>query len=166
MVVVGAIAFAALVSLPFVGRWERNRNAAVQNRAMDAVFRRATSDGLVSRRLWRYRLNWSFDCLVYKAQSDPTATSGLELCFDPRGRLIETIDRVSGTAHFGSLIEQPTLATLTVPVPTLLRAFAAAGAFRDPRLAGVSPARLTSLPVGFYDIGAFHAEPKKRKPAP
>ncbi|HET8892641.1 MAG TPA: hypothetical protein VFM96_00890 [Gaiellaceae bacterium] len=167
MAIVLFVALAMLAALPFIGRWERNRNARTQNARLAAVFRRATSDGLVSHRLWRYRLDWSFDCLTYTPQGDPSATGGLELCFAPDGRLIETIDRSSGTAHFGELPEQPSLASLRVPIHDLVRAFAAAGAFHDPRLQGLKPDSLSGLPIGFDDIGAFHySKPKQRAAGP
>lgn len=152
-----------LAALAFAGRWESRRNASIQNERMAAVFAKATSDGLVSRRLWRYRFAAVFDCLSYKPPGEPAATNGLELCFWPDGRLVETIDRSSGTPHFASLLERPSLSTLRVPIPRLLQVFAAAGAFKDPRWAGLNPRHLSALPVGFTDIGAFHYGPPKKK---
>lgn len=160
---VAALALALLVAFASAGRWESRRNAHIQNERMAAVFAKATSDGLISRRLWRYRLAAAFDCLSYKPVGEPRATNGLELCFWPDGRLVETIDRSSGTPHFASLLEHPALSTLRIPMPRLLRVFATAGAFKDPRWAGLSPRHLSRLPVGFADIGAFHYYPPKKK---
>lgn len=152
-------ALALVVGLVFLGRWEEHHNAAVQNARMAAVYRLATSDGLISKRLYAYRLDWRFDCLVYSPPGRPSETNALELCFDPQGRLVETIDRRTPSPTFGSLREQPSLATVRVPVRRLLAALAALHAFQyDSRLAGVSRDRST-LPVRFDDLGAFHFGP-------
>ncbi len=149
-------ALAVLVALPFLGRWEEHRNASVQNERMAAVFRVATASGLVSKRLYAYRLGWTSDCLVYSDPRDASATNALELCFDANGRLVETIDRRSGTPKFASLQEQPSLATLRVPVPRLLTALSAAHAFKwDPRLKGFDP-HSDALPMRNADLGAYH----------
>ncbi len=151
-----AVAAAALVGLVFVGRWEQRHNAANQNARMKSVFRLATSDGLLSRRLDAYRLASSFDCLLYAPPGDPTATSGLELCFDSQGRLVQTIDRRQATPRFASLQEQPSLATVRVPVPKLEHLLVATGIYaRDPRLKG-APLEPSHLPIASSgDVGVF-----------
>lgn len=158
---IAVLALAAVVglgALVLIGRWERDRHAHGVNAAMKAVYARATADGLVSHHLGGYRLDSTFDCLVYAPADKPSASAGLELCFDEDGRLVQAIDRAHGSPRFYSLQEQPSLATVRVPVPKLLKAFVAIGAFADPRLVGVSPHRST-LPVGTPDIGVFHTAP-------
>ena len=150
----GLIALAVLAGLVVLGRWERTHNARIQNERMAAVFARATSDGLFSHRLARYRLGWTIECLTYVPRNDPTALGGLELCFDSGGRLVETIDRTSGTPHFASLQEEPRLSTTHVPVPRLLATFERAAGGRDPRLRGL-PTNVSRLPINFYDNGAL-----------
>ena len=154
LVTVVALALVALAVAAAVGRWERQRNAGAQNREMAVVYRLATSDGLISPRLHFYRLFYEFDCLVYGQAGRPVAVSAYELCFDPQGRLVETIDRRTSTPVFGTLRTDPSLATLTVPVPRLLAALRALGAAKDDRLAGVS-LHGSELPVGFPDRGAL-----------
>lgn len=157
MVLIGlAVLLVSLAALAAIGRWERSRNAKRENDEMAAVYRRATSGGLISRRLNGYRLDQTFDCLVYAPRADPAAATGLELCFDAEGRLIETIDRSSGAPHFATLREEPGLATLRVSVSTLIGALRSLNAFADPRLAGVR-LRQGILPVGFGDIGVLHS---------
>lgn len=148
------VAGAVLAGFAVLGRWERTHNARIQNERMAAVFTRATSDGLTSHRLDRYRLGWTTDCLTYVPQSDPTALGGLELCFDSQGRLVQTIDRTSGAPHFASLQEQPSLSTLRLPVPRLLATFEKAAGGRDVRLRGL-PKNLSRLPIHNYDNGAI-----------
>lgn len=156
--VLASAAVVALGALVFVGRWERDRHAHAVNAEMKAVYTRATGDGLVSHLLGGYRLDSTFDCLVYAPADKPSASAGLELCFDQNGRLVQAIDRADGAPRFYTLQEQPSLATFRVPVPNLMKAFIATGAFSDPRLVGVSPHRST-LPVGNPDIGVFHTAP-------
>lgn len=155
------VALAVLVGLAFLGRWEQRHNAANQNARMAAVYRLATSDGLLSRRLDAYRLASAFDCLLYAPPGDPKATSGLELCFDGQGRLVQTIDRRQATPRFASLQEQPSLATVRVPVPQLEHVLVATGVYaRDPRLKG-APLGPTHLPISSSgDVGVF-AVPKR-----
>lgn len=153
----GAVLVSALAllfvgaALVVVGRWERGLNADRQNAEMAAVFHTATAKGVVSPLLDFYRLTPAADCLLYHPPGRPTEYSDYELCFDAEGRLVETIDRHTGLARFGSLLESPSLATLTVPVPTLVAALGALGAAHDPRLAGTGLG--AGLPLGFDDHG-------------
>jgi hypothetical protein len=161
----GAFALVLLVVLPFVGRWERSRNASRQNARMEAVYRTATVDGLDSPLLDRYRLDRTFDCLLYHPVGRPIDVAAYELCFDRVGRLVETIDRDTGNPTFGSLVEQPELATLRVPPHEILAALAAHRVMiGDPRMSGVS-VDSPVLPTGFNDLGAFGFPPKPM-PAP
>lgn len=113
-----AVAF-LLVLIP-IGRWERTRHARDEVRGMRRVL--AAVGPLDNPTLDAYRVGLvPFDCLVYKRGSNPYA---LELCIDPQGRLVETIDRRSGTPRIWSLREDPTRSTIRVDlseVETLLR---------------------------------------------
>lgn len=151
-------AAAVLVAVVLVGRWERNRNVHAQNVRMEAVYRKATADGFVSRLLDGYRLDWSFDCLLYHAPGHPKDISDYELCFDPNGRLVQTVDRSSGTPSFADLHSEPSRTAVRVPVPRILAAFKALGGSKDPRLAGVGLHQAT-LPVRFADIGVVGPPP-------
>lgn len=159
----GASAVAALVVLAgFValGRWEARHHAARENALMTAVYRMATSDGLASERLSAYRLGPTTDCLLYSPPGHPTWITALEVCFDPHGQVVETVDRRTPTPHIASLLEQPDLSTLRVPVHRLLGLFQSMGLFHS-ILAGYSP-KSSTLPVGFDDIGARHIPHRPR----
>jgi hypothetical protein len=147
--VVPLVALVLLGGAVLAGRWEMRRHANDENSRMAIVYRAATARGLRSAALDAYRLAPAFDCLAYSAPAGPDA---LELCFDPRGRLVETIDRRGVRPSIASLREQPSLATLRVPIHKLLTAFRAAGAFRHSPFRGMSVHR-GSLPVGFGDNG-------------
>jgi hypothetical protein len=101
---------AALVALIPVGRWERSRRARDQVAGMRGVV--AAVGPLDSRSLDAFRHFQQFDCLLYKRGRNPFA---LELCVDPAGRVIETIDRRgSGDPKIWSLRDDPTRSTLRV----------------------------------------------------
>lgn len=147
-------ALALLAAFVAVGRWERGRNAAIQNDHMLAVYRSATAQGLDSPLLDRYRLDLRFDCLLYHPRSRPADVSAYELCFDAQGRLVQAIDRSSGSPHFWSLLEQPSLATFRVPVRLLVDTLVVRGASKtDPRLRAWKASM--GLPLGIDDVGAF-----------
>jgi len=56
-----------------------------------------------------FRVLPQFDCLVYRRGSELLA---LELCVDPRGRLIEAIDRRHGARRYYDLESDPGAATV------------------------------------------------------
>ena len=150
-----ALAVVTLAVLPFVGRWERSRHARTENARMEAIYGAATSDGLNSKRLIRYRLDSSFDCFVYYPKGHPDELSAYELCFDPEGRLVETVNRRAGVPKFGSLLEEPSLAAVRVPVHELIAVLVERKAPpADARLAGLTMAS-TRLPLAEDDIGLF-----------
>jgi len=60
----------------------------------------------------------SFTCLAYAAGGSPF---GLELCFDPSGRLVEAVDRRTKPERIASLRWDPAAAPLVVST-TVLRA--------------------------------------------
>jgi hypothetical protein len=148
LVLVGLVALAATVG---VGRWERSRWAARENAEMSSVYAAATSDGLISGRLDAYRLAPYFDCLLYHPPGHPQEVSALELCFDPNGILVETIDRLHGTPRFGTVRSDPSVSKTRLPVSRLEAAFLTVSAGIDPRLVG----RLSgpTLPVSNTDLG-------------
>jgi hypothetical protein len=118
-------AAAALVVLVFVGRWEGRRHARDELHAMrrtfDAVGR------LDNKTIDAYRINVDsrFDCLIYKRGSNRLA---LELCFDAKGRLVETTDRRSGKPKIASLREDPGASTIRVDPAEVVRLLKRLGA--------------------------------------
>lgn len=75
-----------------VGRWERAHRADEQSAGMRQVIE--AIGPLDSSSLAAYRYLQYFQCLLYRRGTDPFA---LEVCVDSRGRVIETIDRRSGS---------------------------------------------------------------------
>ena len=125
VVVLAVAAAAALIALVFVGRWEGRRHARAEIRAMqrtlDAV------GPLDNRTLDAYRIDIDsrFDCLLYKRRGERLA---LELCFDRKGRLVETIDRRSGKPKIASLREDPGASTIRVDRAEVVRLLKRLGA--------------------------------------
>ena len=158
----GLLAVVALAVLVGVGRWERSHNATIQNAGMRATYELATSNGLFSPRLYLYRLDQHFDCLDYGPPGHPEEFAAYELCFDPSGRLTETIDRASGVARIHTLRSQPSLATLRVPVARLTTGMRALGMYSDPRL-GKTPFVRSQLPLIDGDFGAFFFPARVKK---
>ena len=92
-----------------VGRWERARAAREETAGMRRVVQLVGP--LDSPSLSGYRVLPAFDCLTYRRGSNPLA---LELCFDPTGRLVETIDRRTAARRISSLRADPTRSTIRV----------------------------------------------------
>lgn len=142
----------ALALLTVLGRWEYEWATRAQNRQMAATFRLATREGLDSPLLDAYRLAEQFDCLLYRAHAYRHAYKyALELCFDPTGRLVETIDRRRSTDMIGSLRWEPSAATLRLSPRKLLSVFHAIGAFSAHQTTG------NALPVDYNDTGPLEA---------
>ena len=116
--VAAAVAAAALVAvlLVAVGRWERSRHADEQNDGIARV-RQAVGD-LDSPSLAGFRFLARVQCLVYERERNEFA---LELCVDRDGRVVEAIDRRSGTAKHWSLREEPELADVHVDRAEVVR---------------------------------------------
>jgi hypothetical protein len=74
---------------------------------------------------YRIDIDSRFDCLIYKRGSNRLA---LELCFDRQGRLVETIDRRSGSPKISSLREDPAASTIHVPRAEVVRLLKRLGA--------------------------------------
>ena len=105
----GALTVVVLGLLVPVGRWERARAARDEIAGMRRTL--ALVGPLDSPSLSGYRVLPEFNCLTYRRGSNPLA---LELCFDPTGRLIETVDRRTATRHISSLRADPTRSTIRV----------------------------------------------------
>jgi hypothetical protein len=106
---VAAAAVLALALLVVVGRHERSRHAADENRKI-AEIRRLVGP-LDSPSLDAFRLLNQFSCLLYERDGNRFA---LELCVDARGRVVEAIDRRGRTPRIASLREDPSHATVRV----------------------------------------------------
>jgi hypothetical protein len=103
------LALAVLAVLVPIGRYEARRHAHSEMKGLRHV--QALVGSLDSSRLDAYRVMGTFNCLLYRRGSDPFA---LELCFDLQGRLIEGIDRRSGSPRIWSLREDPKASTIRV----------------------------------------------------
>lgn len=110
LAVAAAVGIVLLGALVAVGRWERSRNASHQNRRLAEI--EALVGPLDQPALDGYRVESGFDCLTYKRGF---VIFALELCFDPRGRLIEAIDRRTEARRIASLRSDPSAATHTIP---------------------------------------------------
>jgi hypothetical protein len=91
-----------LGALVVVGRWERSREIAAEVKGLHRIS--ALVRPLDQRTLTGYRVQSSFDCLVYRRGANPFA---LELCADRSGRLVEAIDRRSEHRRIYSLRAEP-----------------------------------------------------------
>ena len=106
---VAAAAVVALVLLVLVGRHEGGRHADEENRGIERI--RRLVGPLDSPPPDMYRLLSKFSCLLWRRDGNRRA---LELCFDREGRVVEAIDRRSGTPRISSLREDPSAATVRV----------------------------------------------------
>jgi hypothetical protein len=124
-VVLALAALAALAVLVIVGRWEGRRHARSELAGMRTTL--AAVGPLDNPTLSAYRIDIDsrFDCLIYKRGSNRLA---LELCFDRAGRLVETIDRRSGSPKISSLREEPTASTIRVDWAEVVRLLKRLGA--------------------------------------
>lgn len=116
-------AIVLLVLLVVVGRWEGRRHADKQNAKILRI--REAVGSLDSPHPTGFRILNPFTCLTYGREQNKYA---LELCVDGAGRVVEAIDRRSGTPRIASLREDPGAATVRVDraeVDRLLRSFGA-----------------------------------------
>ncbi len=107
--VVALVGAVLLVALVVAGRWEDRRWAEGQVRGMARVL--SLVGPLDSPSLSGYRRLPAFDCLVYRRGENPFA---LEVCVDPAGRVVETIDRRRFDRAISSLRADPEASTLHV----------------------------------------------------
>lgn len=99
---IGAAVALACVVLVLVGRWERGERAEEQSAAIAEVV--AAVGPLDDPSLTAYRYFAAFQCLAYRRDRIRLA---LELCVDWHGRVVEAIDRRSGTPKIWSLRDDP-----------------------------------------------------------
>jgi hypothetical protein len=125
LVLLAAAAVAVLVALVFVGRWEGDRHARAEIRAMQRTFEAVGRLDNPTLDAYRIDIDSRFDCLLYRRGSDRLA---LELCFDRRGRLVEAIDRRSGKPKIASLREDPGASTIRVDRAEVVRLLKRLGA--------------------------------------
>ena len=104
-----AVALVALALLVLVGRWEGRRHADRENAKILRI--REVVGRLDRPRPTGFRILNPFTCLTYRHGSNKYA---LELCVDAAGRVVEAIDRRSGTPRIASLREDPGAATVRV----------------------------------------------------
>ena len=97
------------VVLVLVGRWERGERSEDQSARMREVA--AAVGSLDDPSLTAYRYFAEFQCLAYRRGPVRLA---LELCVGWDGRVIEAIDRRSGTPKIWSLRDDPTGSTVRV----------------------------------------------------
>jgi hypothetical protein len=118
-----AVGIASLALLVVVGRWEGRRHADKENAK---ILRIREAVGPLDRpRPTGFRILNPFTCLTYQRGANKYA---LELCVDGAGRVVEAIDRRSGTPRIASLREDPGAATVRVDrgeVDRLLKSFGA-----------------------------------------
>jgi hypothetical protein len=97
------------VALVLIGRWEASGHAERQNEGIASV--KEAVGPLDSPSLRGFRFLARFQCVVYRRGKNEFA---LELCVDPRGRVVEAIDRRSGETEWWSLREDPDSANVRV----------------------------------------------------
>jgi hypothetical protein len=100
-------AAAVVVLLIAVGRWEQRRQIDDQIAGMQAVI--AAIGPLDHVGATGYRFGPP-DCLAYPIA---TNTLGLQICFDRRGHVVETVDRRGSQPVYASLAYDPGLSRLT-----------------------------------------------------
>ena len=112
-----AVGVALLALLAGIGRWERARWLDSQRAGIASVLR--TIDG----RFLHSSLSDLYDdregrvsCLRYAAGNDPYA---MQVCFDPRGRLVETYDERSGRVVISDLHVEPKATGLGIEIARL-----------------------------------------------
>lgn len=110
----------ASVGLVLLGRWEEHHSARVENAGMEKVLRAVGP--LKSAQPTGFRIS-NPSCLAY---SVPQNRYGLQLCFDPVGRLVETVDRRGAQPVYASLNYQPSLSTIRFPASFIARLLARA----------------------------------------
>jgi hypothetical protein len=109
LLTVGAAVALACIVLVIVGRWERGARAEEESAAIAEVV--AVVGPLDDPTLTAYRYFAAFQCLAYRRDRIRLA---LELCVDWDGRVVEAIDRRSGTPKIWSLRDDPSRSTVRV----------------------------------------------------
>jgi hypothetical protein len=109
LLTIGVVLALAGGLLVLVGRWERGQRADDQSAGMQEVA--AAVGSLDSPSLTAYRYFAAFQCLAYRRGQVRLA---LELCVNWEGRVVEAIDRRSGTPTIWSLRDDPTRSTVRI----------------------------------------------------
>lgn len=124
------LASAIAASLVALGRLEASRAADAQREGLERAFE------LVSNRLAQpntYRLSNELACFIYGIGANAVA---VELCFDPRGRLLEGSDRRDAVSRVFSLRFAPEEADIVVSATVLVRTLRAVVARALERIVG------------------------------
>jgi hypothetical protein len=106
---IGAAVVLVLGGLVVVGRWERSSRAEEQSRGMERLVTEVGPLDNPSLTAFRYFSN--FQCLAYRRRPVRLA---LELCVDWDGRVVEAIDRRSGSPRIWSLRDDRTRSSVRV----------------------------------------------------
>lgn len=102
---VAAVPVAA--GLVVVGRAERRHDYRVRNAEIARI--RAVAESGAAGLPTAYRTTPGFGCLIYGTKKKPF---GIELCYDPAGRIVEAIDRrAAPIVHIATLRFVPSAAT-------------------------------------------------------
>ena len=115
---VTASALIALLGVAVLyGRAEGRSAVRNQQRQLDRL-RKAVGPRLLRPGFTTYDGASGLTCLIYAARG---RSLGLELCFDPQGRLVEAVDRRTPNERIASLRWDPASAPSSI-APSLLRA--------------------------------------------
>jgi hypothetical protein len=109
LLTIGVVGALACVVLVLVGRWERGERAEDQSAGIREIA--AAVGPLDNPSLTAYRYFSAFQCLAYRRGRVRLA---LELCVDWDGRVVEAIDRRSGTPKIWSLRDDPIRSSVRV----------------------------------------------------
>ena len=114
-VVAGVIVLVMFVVL--AGRWEERRAIRSQNAGMARVL--AAVGSVKTAIPTGYRIAMPF-CLAY---TDGVIPYAYQLCWDGKGRLVETVDRRHGKPKYSSLTWDPAGASSRISVAELVHLF-------------------------------------------
>ncbi|CAB4710169.1 MAG: hypothetical protein F2663_09625 [Actinobacteria bacterium] len=109
LAVTGAAVALLLVGV-IVGKHEGSTANAKQIAEISSI-KQLVGDRLDSPTLAAFRFNPGFACLIYRVDTNRFA---LRLCFDGKGRLVETADLRTGSPVYGSVTYEPSLAPFRV----------------------------------------------------
>jgi hypothetical protein len=109
LVIAAAVWTLILAALVPAALFERRHHVRAEERGMRRVL--AEIGPLDGRTLAGYRLLGGVDCLTFRRGPEPFA---LELCVDPRGRVVSVYDRRNATPRIWSLEEEPSLSGVRV----------------------------------------------------
>lgn len=140
-----------LGAVVLAGRWESQRATRIEQHGIERVFAAASAEPVPDG----YRIDARFRCLLYKRGVHPFA---YELCFDPSGRLVEAIVRLSGEPVVSTLRSQPQDATIRA------RSSAIDDVLRQMRAFRPGASRFIAVRYPAYDPTVRHRPPPPRVP--